>query len=181
MNRADWEKMIPQLADWNLNYQSQESAREILGREVQIEPIDSWTSANARFDHFVLYARMIWPEFTEHDDCVFFADGFSPDSYREWRNQLDKAETEAMLNHQHITDLFINSEFKPNLAIVLYIGRYLKEVWTEKLKRDFPNRQFVVSFPEEPSTPDDLASYEMTFFQDCRRRSLPNGSTSSLT
>ena len=109
---------------------------------------------------------MIWPEFIEHDDCVFFADGFSPGSYEQWRKQLDKTQTEAMLNHRHITDEFINSAVKPNLDIVLYIGRYLKEVWTEKLKRDFPSRKFVVSFPEEPRTPDDLVSYEISFFQD---------------
>lgn len=166
MTKIDYEKMIPELKDWDLNYQSADSAKKILGHELTMPPIDYWTSANARFDHFVLYARMIWPEFIEHDDCVFFADGFSPESYQEWRKQLDKARTEAILNHRHITDEFINSAFKPNLEIILYIGRYLKEVWTEKLKRDFPSRRFIVSFPEEPHSPGDLVSYEISFFQD---------------
>jgi len=165
VSKLDFEKMIPELKDWDLNYQTAESAEELLGHELNISAVDSWTSANARFDHFVLYSR-IWPEFLEHDDCVFFADGFSPDSYKKWRQQLDKTQTEAMLNHRHITDEFVNSAFKPNLEIVLYIGRYLKEVWTEKLKRDFPNRKFVVSFPEEPHTPEDLVSYEISFFQE---------------
>lgn len=166
MKNVDYEKLIPELKKWDLNYQSTESAKRILGHEIKLEAIDYWTSANARFDHFVMYARMIWPEFIEHDDCVFLAQGFSTDSYKQWRKQLDKTRTEAMLNHCHITDLFINSEFKPNLNIVLYIGRYLKEVWTEKLKRDFPARHFVVSFPEEPPSEHDLVSYEVTFFQD---------------
>ena len=165
MSKVDFGKLIPELKDWDLSYQSTQSTKEILGHEVKLEPIHYWTSCNARFDHFVLYARMIWPEFVEHDDCVFFAEGFSGEAYNKWRKQLDKTQTEALLNHHHITDMFINSEFKPNLEIVLYIGRYLKEVWTEKLRRDFPNRNFVVSFPEEPHTPDDLVSYEISFFQ----------------
>ena len=162
----DFEKMIPELKDWDLNYQQAESTKKILGREVRIEPIDYWTSFNARFDYFVLYSRIIWPGFVEHDDCVFLAKEFSVESYDQWRKKLNKTDTEAMLNHRHITDLFNNSEFKPNLDIVLYIGRYLKEVWTEKLKRDFPKRTFVVSFPEEPHTPNDLVSYEISFFQE---------------
>jgi hypothetical protein len=168
--KIDYQKLIPELKEWDLNYQHAEStnvlARWCRRKQVWVEPIDSWTAANARFDHFVMYARMIWPEFVEHDDCVFLADEFTGESYRTWRRQLDKTRTEAMLNHRHITDLFLNSEFKPNLEIVLYIGRYLKEVWTEKLKRDFSKRKFVVSFPEEPPTPEDLVSYEVTFFQD---------------
>lgn len=166
MKDVNYQKLIPELKDWDLNYQSTESAKRILGREVNIAPFDSWTNANARYDHFVMYARMIWPEFLEYDDCVFLAKGFSSESYRQWRKQLDKTQTEVMLNHTHITDLFLNSSFQPNLEIVTFIGRYLKEVWTEKLKRDFPNRRFVVSFPEEPATPDDLVSYEITFYQD---------------
>ena len=165
MKSVDYQKLIPELSDWDLNYQSTESTKRILGHEVRIDPIDYWTAANARLDYFVMYARMIWPEFIEHDDCVFFADGFSADSYKRWRQELDKPRTEAMLNHRHITDLFLNSTFKPNLDIVLYIGRCLKEVWTEKLKRDFPARRFVVSFPEDPPS-DDLVSYEISFFQD---------------
>jgi hypothetical protein len=166
VSKIDYQKMIPELKDWDLNYQTTESAKETLGRELNIAPVDSWTAANARFDYFVLYARMIWPPFIEHDDCIFFEEGFSPESYQQWRKQLDKTGAEALLNHRHITDLFINSEFKPNLEIILYIGRYLKEVWTEKLKRDFPSRKFVVSFPEEPHTPNDLRSYEISFFQE---------------
>lgn len=165
MRDIDFEKLIPELKDWDLDCQGAESTKAVLGQKLRIPPIDYWTSANARFDYFVMYARMIWPEFVEHDDCIFLAKDFSPESYRKWRKQLDKTRTEAMLNHRHITDLFLNSSFKPNLEIVTWIGRYLKEVWTEKLKRDFPDRRFVVSFPEEPHTPDDLVSYEITFFQ----------------
>jgi hypothetical protein len=47
---------------------------------------------------------------------------------------------------------------------VLFIGRKLKEIWGCKLKSDFPQRNFVVSFPEQPA--EDLLDYEVTFFQD---------------
>ena len=41
-------------------------------------------------------------------------------------------------------------------------GMTLKDMWTAKLRRDFPDREFVVSFPEEfdPEVDDP----EITFY-----------------
>jgi hypothetical protein len=69
-----------------------------------------------------------------------------------------------MINHRHITDIFLNSEFKPNRDIVLYVGRLLKDTWQTKLNRDFPDRKITVSFPEDFS--EDLVEYEISFFQE---------------
>jgi hypothetical protein len=39
----------------------------------------------------------------------------------------------------------------------------MRDLWTEKLSKDFPDRKFVVSFPEEHS--DLVVDYEITFYQ----------------
>jgi hypothetical protein len=148
-NKTDFDKLIPELKKWNS------------GKGISIE---EWTDCYARYDHFIGYARILWPEFVEHDGCVFLAEGFSPEGYSEWRKRLAKPETEAMINHRHITDLFLNSEFKPNRDVVLYIGRLLKDTWQTKLNRDFPDRKTTVSFPEDFS--EDLVQYEISFFQE---------------
>src|SRR5438270_13693496 len=99
--KVDYQKLIPELEQWDMNDPiADAAAKKKLGIDFRVEPIDSWTNAHARFDHFVMYSRMIWPEFKEHDDCVFFAEGFSAKSYEEWRKQLNKTRTEAMLNHR---------------------------------------------------------------------------------
>ena len=76
----------------------------------------------------------------------------------------DKGAVEAVMNHVHITDIFYNTEPKPTLDMVIYIGRLLKDVWQTKLNHDFPSRRVVVSFPEEPR--EDLLHYEITLFQE---------------
>jgi len=47
---------------------------------------------------------------------------------------------------------------------VVYLGTALKDIWSAKLRRDFPTRSITVSFPEGEY--DDLTDYEITFFQD---------------
>ncbi len=67
------------------------------------------------------------------------------------------------MNHRHILDLFVNSEFQPGQDVVLHIGTTLKDMWSCKLARDFPARQFDVVFPY--GNPLQLVDYQITFFQ----------------
>ncbi len=46
---------------------------------------------------------------------------------------------------------------------MVYLGRLLREMWVAKLHRDFPEKDFIVSFYEGPS--EGLLDYEITFFQ----------------
>jgi hypothetical protein len=148
MPASEQEEIIPELKLWHQQ-----------GMEVS-----SFLISHASPDKFISYSEMFWPEFTEFDGCVFFAAGFSEKNYREWRRQLEKKQTEAMLNHRHIHDFFLNAKEKPTRAATIFIGRLLKEIWGLKLSHDFPKRKFVVSFPEDYS--DQLIDYEVSFFQE---------------
>jgi hypothetical protein len=132
------------------------------GRGIDLE---SWIACVGNFEHAIAYGELFWPDFAEHDGCVFFA-RFSEESYRGFLQQTggNRQAVEAVMNHRHILDLFCRPDLKPTREQVIYLGRLLKDAWAAKLQRDFPGKRFVVSFPEEAS--EDLLDYEVTFFQE---------------
>jgi hypothetical protein len=142
--------LIPQTREWND------------GRGIDLR---SWIGCVGSFEHAIGYGELFWPDFAEHDGCVFFA-GFSEESYRGFKQQTggNRQAVEAVMNHRHILDLFSNPDLAPQREQVVYLGRLLKEMWAAKLQRDFPAKRFAVSFPEEPS--EDLLVYVVTFFQE---------------
>jgi hypothetical protein len=149
-HKTTFDALVPELSTWND------------GAGIDI---DSWLACIGTYEHAVAYGRLFWPEFTLHEDCVFFA-GFSVDSFRGFMEQTagNKKAVEAVMNHRHILDLFPNVTPEPSLALVVHLGRLLKEIWASKLRRDFPTRNVVVSFPEDGNA--DLVDFEITFFQE---------------
>ncbi len=148
---ADYDALIPELKRWNN------------GAGIDI---DSWIGCVGNYEQLIGYAHLLWPDFIEHDDCIFFADGFTEENYHAFmdRTQGNKQAVETVMNHQHIMALFCSAEPRPSREMILYVGRLLKEVWQAKLNRDFPNRKITVSFPENYE--DDLMNYEVSLFQE---------------
>jgi hypothetical protein len=111
--------------------------------------IDVWLANVGRYDVAAAYASLFWPAFTEVDGCVLLGSAI-PESYSGWKAKYgqDTHRIEAVLNHRHILDLFPMDRVATK-ELVLHLGSVLKEMWTEKLRRDFPDRRFVVSFPED--------------------------------
>jgi hypothetical protein len=128
--------------------------------------IDQWIGIEGNHEHLVGYGRIFWPDFLEHDGCIFWRNRFTEENYKGFMAQTkgNKTAVEAVMNHEHILDIFPNPPNKPSREIVLYVGRLLKEIWQAKLDREFPGRRIKVSFPEEFS--EDLLYYEITFFQE---------------
>jgi len=130
----------------------------------QDRPVDLevWLSSFGRFDHAVGYAALFWPDFTTIDSCVLLGPRV-PETYTQWKasHPNDPSGIEAVLNHRHLFDLFLSSA-EPSGELVHLFGRLLKDMWTAKLRRDFPDREFIVSFPEEfdPEVDDP----EITFY-----------------
>jgi hypothetical protein len=148
-NEEFFKKLIPQLqAHW------------------ATDDIDQWIHIEGDFEHLVGYGRIFWPGFVEHDDCIFFAGRFTEKNYLAFMAQTNgnKSAVEAVMNHEHVLDMFSNAPIKPSREMVLYVGRLLKEVWQAKLNQEFPSRSITVSFPEDFS--EDLLYYEVTFFQN---------------
>jgi hypothetical protein len=153
---GDANKLIPELSAWNGG----------AGIDVQ-----SWIGCVGRYDYALGYASLFWPDFVMHDGCILLHTP-EPQNYLQWMNtcQGNRTKVEAVLNHRHILDLFPNSEFQPSKEVVLHIGRLLKDMWSAKLHRAFPDSPVRVEFHEDCS--DNLLECEITVFQD-RSLQLP--------
>ena len=149
---SDFMELIPELRNWNG------------GKGVDVE---TWISCEGDHKHLIGYARILWPDFVEHDGCIFLGGSLDEDNYRAWLAQTkgDRKRVEAVMNHQHILDLFSRSHHEPpKREAVIYIGRLMKDMLQAKLNRDFPDRKVTVTFAEDGV--GDLVDYQITFFQD---------------
>lgn len=142
-------KLVPETQGWNG------------GRGIDLL---SWFGCVGSIEHAIACGELFWPDFVEHDGCVLLA-GFSEESYRGFVAQTggNLRAVEAVMNHRHIIDIFSGSGKEPARHQVVYLGRLLREMWAAKLHRDFPAKDFVVSFPEEQ--PESLLDYQITFYQ----------------
>ncbi len=123
-----------------------------------------WVGCVGGIEHAIAYGELFWPDFVAFDGCVLLA-GFGGDSYRGFMSQTggDRRAVEAVMNHRHVADIFSASGREPARHQVVYLGRLLREMWAAKLRRDFPEKEFVVAFHEEHS--ENLLDYEITFYQ----------------
>ena len=132
---VDLNKLIPELPLWNNS-----------------EGIDAegWLSCMGSYELAVAYAEFFWPQFLEHDGCVFRGT-VDEKNYQDWIEYTKgkKTSVEAVINHVHIVDIFPNAEKLPSKEQVLYLGRKLKAMWEAKLKQDFPDKKITVFFPED--------------------------------
>jgi hypothetical protein len=148
----DWEALIPELKAW----------REHNKTEIDAE---GWIECVGNYQLTVGYSALFWPRFVELDGMVFH-EQVSPDAVREWLKSTngDKKATEATLNHVHILHLHHPGLWSTaTREQLLHLGRTLREIYETKLKRDFPDRQFVVDFEESPHS--SLEDYQLVWYQ----------------
>lgn len=124
----------------------------------------TWVGMMGRNDLAVGYSLVFWPTFHLVGGCVLTGDWTEEDI----RNatpvpRAQRRASEALHNHRHMVDLHCNDPNHMTEAQARYLGRTLKAIYEVKLKADFPDRNFVVSFPDEPGL--DIYAYELTFWQ----------------
>lgn len=144
----EFNELISELGDWNG------------GRG--IEP-DAWIGCVGNYELAIGYSLIFWPPFVVIDDYVLRG-GTTEELLRSWEKSTagDRSATEAVINHVHMADIHYNAA-DPTEAQLRYLGRVLTKIHETKLAVDFPDRQFVVSFPDEPGL--DLLDYELTFWE----------------
>ncbi|HEY2159468.1 MAG TPA: hypothetical protein VGH33_27830 [Isosphaeraceae bacterium] len=125
----------------------------------------SWRYQTGDCGQAIAYGELFWPDFLVHEDCVFCAEGFTESTYQGFMTQTagNRRAVEAVMNHIHIHDLFMSAWSDATDEQLLYLGRLLREIWSVKLRHDFPDRRFVVLFDEDPT--ENGEGYEITFYQ----------------
>jgi hypothetical protein len=141
-------KLIPELSSWN---------------EGGISFTD-WIKNVGRYDHALGYIAIFWPDFVCYKDSILRR-ATSDENYGSWMGALnnDTSKVEAMMNHLHLVDMFHSSEYKPSKALLVCLGKKMKEMWSSKLALDFPDRRFEVELSVAET--DNLTDIEITFYQ----------------
>lgn len=94
-----------------------------------------------------MYSSLFWPEFVEFEGCLLWDDA-SPESFFGWMKSTGENRTavEKVMNHVHITDFFFSAPEEPTNEQIDYFGALLKDMWSLKLRRDFPDLEVQVEF-----------------------------------
>lgn len=125
-----------------------------------------WIYSTGSIEALIGYLDLVWRDFVLHDGCLLSA-GFSIENYDNWMRSTNGNQTavEAVMNHEHIMDMFERHEPEPTHAQILVIGRVLREMWTAKLAKEFPGLSITVSFPDDKQY-EDLLDYRITVYQN---------------
>ena len=120
----------------------------------------SYTAYLARVDHLLCYMSILYPTFVNKDDFVFRKDSI-PNDWDGFMNQAragkwSKREIEYMVNHLHVTDLFINDPDVDNIQLEVYqfLADTVADLWQKRLEETFPDRRFEVGIAERDSDPE---------------------------
>jgi hypothetical protein len=123
-----------------------------------------WIRQTGSLSALIGYLDLVWRDFVVHDGCLL-REGFTLENFNQWMNATngDRTAVEAMMNHEHILDLFVNHESELTSEQVLLAGRVLREMWCAKLSKDYPHLPVTVSFPDDELF-EDLLDYEITVY-----------------
>ena len=151
------EKLIPELAEW----------RKFNGDEFSIE---DWIAIEGNIRFTIAYSLIFWPEFIEYDDCVILKNRFDSQNFENWKNTeyvKSYSQIESVLNHIHILDLYgtDKKQNEINYEQIVFLGNKFCEIYSAKLKVDFPERKFVFQFNGNEKL-EAFDEYEITFYQE---------------
>ena len=153
----DLDLLIPELGIW----------RKLNGNEFSV---NDWISYEGNVQFLIAYSQIFWPDFIEFESCIFLRNRFDFTNYENWKKTdyiINFAQIESVLNHIHILDLFATDDKRDevNYQQILFIGNTLCEIYSAKLKNEFPEKKFIFEFNGDEN---DLAldEYEITFYQE---------------
>jgi hypothetical protein len=146
----DFSKLIPELSQWNE------------GKGIDI---DQWIVSVGSFEHAIAYGHLFWPEFIEHDGCIFRLDHFDNKNYQNWVKETkgDKTAVEKVMNHNHLGEIFLYDP-KRTMYQEIYLAKFMKELWECKLARDFPHLPAVVELYDCETEGDNWVDCQITVF-----------------
>ncbi|WP_323040832.1 hypothetical protein [Gemmobacter sp.] len=132
------------------------------GRGINLE---AWIGCVGNVDLAVGYTTVFWPSFELVGDYVLRA-GHSAEALRGFEQQegATPQSVEWVLNHIHLADIHSTTETEPTPEHLVFLGTVLKEIYSAKLKWQFPDRPCEVEF-HIPDDPDDLLNYQLSFWQ----------------
>lgn len=93
-------------------------------------------------DIFFNFLEIFWPQFIKKDNYVFLKDKYSEEEFL--RLVKEKSDPEYWINLLTIDDFF--SELENGEEKAKSLANSLVEIWQSKLKKEFPDKSFVVEY-----------------------------------
>jgi hypothetical protein len=125
--------------------------------------ITSYTAYLARVDQMLCYIALLYPTFVLQDDLVLRADQI-PDDWETFVRQAQEArwshqDIEYIVNHLHITDLFLNDPDRDAIPLTVYniLADVIADLWRKRLHDTFPQRHFDVGVTNRDTSPEVYA------------------------
>lgn len=127
--------------------------------------LEMWVGCEGSFSLAVGYATIFWPEFVEFQGYIL-QDGFSETALRGFENQegCTRKSVEWLNNHIHLADIQHRGCKDISSDKLLALGSVLKEIYTAKLKWQFPESPCVVEL-YIPEDTENLDEYQLSFWQ----------------
>lgn len=125
--------------------------------------LESWIGCMGNYDLAVGYCTLFWPTFQWIDGYIV-REGLTADYLNSWAKKegATRYSVECLVNHLHIADIHCNEQVTSDKVVAL--GKVLKEIYTAKLKLQFPEHPCEVQF-YIPENKEDIISYQLSFFQ----------------
>jgi hypothetical protein len=108
-------------------------------------------------DIFFNFLDLFWPQFIKKDNYVFLKDKYSEEEFLKLRKE--KSDLEYWINLLTIDDFF--SELENGEEKAKLLANSLVEIWQEKLKKEFPDKIFVVEYVYDK----EYGDCGLTFYQ----------------
>ena len=125
--------------------------------------VSDWITSIGNYDHFVVYSRLIWPEFIEFQNRIYIADFFKEEQLeRNIENCKSAYEAQCFQNCIDVADIFNSDQENYDEETVLYLAYTLKATWDAGLKLKYPDREFNVFIDnclDEENVGDLLVSF----------------------
>jgi hypothetical protein len=99
------------------------------------------------------FASLFWPDFVEVGSALLLAEKYSPEAYQQWFTYFagDLEKVEAMINHTHTGDLFLNATGDNDLPSEVWTTflDVLADCWRACVSARYPGEDIVVETNDE--------------------------------
>ena len=112
---------------------------------------------NINSDIFFTFIELVWPTFFQLDGHIFLKENFSLKKYESLKRENENVE--FWLNLILLSPYFENDNFEEQKS--QSFSQKLVEIWQVKLKKDFPNLNFIVEYVFDSENSD----HGLTFYQ----------------
>ncbi|MBN2445910.1 MAG: hypothetical protein JXO22_04250 [Phycisphaerae bacterium] len=94
------------------------------------------------------YASLLYPRFVELDGYVLLEGTGLREAWHDWCREHKPHEARAVLNHQHVEDLFGMRADNGIAGYVDEIGELIAHFWRMAVERQFPNASVQVEYED---------------------------------